>query len=542
MDGSPDRAGWASALTDAPVRPRARRALPVVLLALAGLALATAIAAVLESAIVGIADASPVYLLAVVLVGMRAGTGPAIATAVAAFLVYDVLFTEPRLSVVVSDPREWLDLLLFLSIALVIGRLVALSQERTAEAEAAAVEARTLYAISRALATAPDTAEAAADIVGRLREATRSERIWIVGEEGRPDGSAAAAEALLADSGEGPLPDGSVVTSLQRMPGDEPARWVRTHDATRRASTGSGASDRYRVALEIDGRRLGALWADRARALGLPDRSETRILALAADQIALALRRDGLRRAAMDLEAARHSEALKTALVDAVSHDLRTPLASIRATAGGLADPAVIWDDAARREAAASIDVEAQRLDRLVRGVLELSRIASGSVHPELEVHDLASLVETALERSRPSLGVRPLTVDLGEATVVVDPVLLDIVLTNLLENVTTHAPAPAALRVAIQEPFDDLVTLTVEDGGPGIPPDELATIFDRFQRGSTASRRHRSGLGIGLSVVRGLVEAMGGDVLADRSPLGGLRIRLRVQASLPAPAPKPET
>jgi two-component system sensor histidine kinase KdpD len=227
--------------------------------------------------------------------------------------------------------------------------------------------------------------------------------------------------------------------------------------------------------------------------------------------------------------------------VDAVSHDLRTPLASIRATAGGLADPAVAWDDAARRAAAASIDVEAQRLDRLVRGVLELSRIASGSVHPELEVHDLASLVEAALERSRASLGVRPLTVELGEAAVVVDPVLLDIVVTNLLENVASHAPAPAALRLAVDDLGDGFVTLVVEDGGPGIPPAELATIFDRFQRGSTASRRHRSGLGIGLSVVRGLVEAMGGDVVADRSPLGGLRISLRIQASLPAPSPEPD-
>jgi two-component system sensor histidine kinase KdpD len=513
----------------------------VVLVALAGLAVATAIAGVLESSMVGIADASPVYLLPVVLVGMRAGMRPAIATAVAAFLLYDVLFTEPRLSVVVSDPREWLDLLLFLSIALVIGRLVALSQERTAEAEAAAVEARTLFAISRSLATAADTAEAAADIVGRLRDATRSQRIWIVSEAGGAGGSAAAVEALLADTGHGPLPDGSVVTSLQRMPGDEPARWVRTHDASRRASTGSEATDRYRVVLEVDGRRLGALWAERERARGLPDRSETRVMGLAADQIALALRRDGLRRAAMDLEAARRSEALKTALVDAVSHDLRTPLASIRATAGGLADPHVAWDDAARREAAARIDVEAQRLDRLVRGVLELSRIASGSVHPELEVHDLASLVEAALERSRASLGVRPLTVELGEAAVVVDPVLLDIVVTNLLENVASHAPAPAALRLAVDDLGDGFVTLVVEDGGPGIPPAELATIFDRFQRGSTASRRHRSGLGIGLSVVRGLVEAMGGDVVADRSPLGGLRISLRIQASLPAPSPEPD-
>jgi two-component system sensor histidine kinase KdpD len=138
------------------------------------------------------------------------------------------------------------------------------------------------------------------------------------------------------------------------------------------------------------------------------------------------LRRDQAHRVATDLEVSRQGDVLKTALIDSVSHDLRTPLASIRATAGGLADPAVDWTDAARRDAAGVIDAEAARLDRLVRGILDLGRIDSGSLHPDLEPHDLRSLVEPVVERLRPVFGDRELDIDLdgADTPVVVDAVL----------------------------------------------------------------------------------------------------------------------
>ena len=148
--------------------------------------------------------------------------------------------------------------------------------------------------------------------------------------------------------------------------------------------------------------------AVRDRAAGPPGREATRILALAADQVALSLRRDELRHTAIELEVARQGEALKTALIDSVSHDLRTPLASIRATAGGLADPAVSWTDASRRDAARRIDAEAARLDGLVGGLLDLGRVASGAVHPDLEPHEPWAIIRPAVDRLRPALGERP--------------------------------------------------------------------------------------------------------------------------------------
>ena len=189
---------------------------------------------------------------------------------------------------------------------------------------------------------------------------------------------------------------------------------------------------------------LGTIVALRDRELGDPSRSETRVLALAADQVAVSLRRDQLRQAATDLEIAHQADVLKTALIDSVSHDLRTPLASIRATAGGLADPEVAWTDEARRDAASVIDTEAARLDRLVSGLLDLSKIASGGLHPDLEPHELWSVVLPVVERLRPSLGERSISVDVPESLppVLADAVLLDIVVTNLLDNVGAHSAA----------------------------------------------------------------------------------------------------
>jgi K+-sensing histidine kinase KdpD len=187
---------------------------------------------------------------------------------------------------------------------------------------------------------------------------------------------------------------------------------VRTHVQGRGSAPTTGEPPQYRARIEVDDVQLGTIIALRDRELGDPTRSETRVLALAADQVAVSLRRDQLRQAATDLEIAHQTDVLKTALIDSVSHDLRTPLASIRATAGGLADPEVAWTDDARRDAASVIDTEAARLDRLVSGLLDLSKITSGGLHPDLEPHELWSVVQPVIDRLRPSLGSRAISVD----------------------------------------------------------------------------------------------------------------------------------
>jgi two-component system sensor histidine kinase KdpD len=289
--------------------------------------------------------------------------------------------------------------------------------------------------------------------------------------------------------------------------------------------------------MEADGAVIGAVKATRARASGQPSRETTRLLALAADQLALAIRHDELRREATEAEIARQGDALKSALLDAVSHDLRTPLASIRAAAGSLSDPDMPMAEDAARSAGAAIDLEAQRLDRLVHEVLDLSRIEAGALRPDLEALDLRDVVERAVDRLRPLLGDRPVSIDVPDELPPVrsDPVLLDTIVGNLVENAGRYAPPPAPLAISAVT-GNGLIRLVVEDGGPGVPAPSLPRLFDKFYRVDRMGGGSRRGLGIGLAVVRGLAEGMGGTVEASPSPLGGLRIVVELPVAATPP------
>ncbi len=515
--------------------PTPRRPTPRIVAASVGsIFVATLLVAVLESG-TPVPDASAVYLVAVAIVGSVGGTWPAVATAVVSFIAYDVLFLEPRFSLLVVEPTDWLNLVLFLVIAVAVGRLAALGRERAAEADRRAREAIDLFDVSRLLATAGSTTEVAAQIVEKLAREARLERVWIDLEGGPRD-------RPLADTGSGPSPSPTVMLTLVRMPGSEPARWVRAHDPLgRRGPIGRDPADleTIRIKIETGGIVYGFLWAGQRSGASQPDPEATRLLSLAADQLALALRRDRLRHEATSVEIARRSDALKSALLDSVSHDLRTPLASIRATAGNLADPTLRLSPDAVRDAAETIDSEAQRLDRLVTSVLDLSRIESGALQPDLEVYDLRELAETAVARLRPSLGDRPVSIELADdlPLILVDAVLLDAVLANLLENVARHTPPGTAVAVRASRGVPDRVTLCVADDGPGVADAHLPRVFDKFYRAGGGGDGARHGMGIGLSVVRGMMEALGGSAVARRGERGGLTVELQLPVAPDPPA-----
>jgi two-component system sensor histidine kinase KdpD len=371
-------------------------------------------------------------------------------------------------------------------------------------------------------------------IVDRLEQDGELDRVW-VGLEG------GSRERILADSGAGPLPNAVIALTLVRTPGEEPARWVRSHDAHNRSAArppGSPAMSNpqgnvLRVRIETGGTTFGSVWALAPAAATVPGPEVTRLLSLAADQIALGLRRDRLRQEATAAEIARRSDSLKSALLDSVSHDLRTPLASIRATAGNLADPAIDWSPETTRRAAESIDAEALRLDRLVRSVLDLSRIESGALKPDVDVYDARELIERALDRARLLLGDRPVRLDLAEAPfLAVDAVLFDAIVTNLLDNIADHTPPGTQVEVHVTSGPPGRALVTIEDSGPGVPTDDLATVFGKFQRSRTANGS-RHGMGVGLSIVRGMAEALGGTVIARPSTrLGGLAVELDLPAA----------
>jgi two-component system sensor histidine kinase KdpD len=505
-------------LTDGELPTRARLA-RVAALATLALGASTAAIAVLNSGVGGIHASypAPVYLLAVLIVGMQYGTVPAALTSMAAFLLYDFLFVAPVYTLTIDSPDEWLNLILLLAVSVVIGRLAALQAERATEAADRAREAEALHAITGILASTRTVDEAAPVIASRLEALTAMDRVWVV------VGTANADERILADTAPSePLPAPGWQVVLQRGP-DGRGHWVRAHvmPASPRRRPRSAL---YRVRIEVAGETLGALWASRPRDRGEPGRAETRILSAAADQLGQATVRDRLTADATSAEIARQSEAVKTALLDSVSHDLRTPLSTIRATAGSMLDPSVEWSMAEQREAFESIDSEAERMGRLVRNLLDLSRIEGGALRAETEALDLSEFVGRTVERARVAAKKIVLEMEPDLPNVLVDEVFLDQVLANVIENAVRYGGPTIEVRGRANRDRS-AVELRVEDDGPGVPDRSLDLLFDKFYQVPRAAGAARRGMGIGLTVVAGMVLAMGGRVRAARSELGGLAV-----------------
>jgi two-component system sensor histidine kinase KdpD len=463
--------------------------------------------------VLGVPNPSAVYLVAVVATAIVSGTLGAVATAVASFAIYNFLFTEPRLTLSMHEPGVWLSVVLLLFVGIVVGQLAALQRSRADLARAREREARALFAVSRGLATRESIESVLPDVARELAVEAHMERVWItLGQPEAPTGT---------------------LNQLRRMPGETPAQWVRVHQPTR-GSRGPTDAQTYRVLVEAGGVTLGSVWAVRGRDAGSPTADETRLLSAAADQLGQAIAHDRLAAEAQAAEVARESDALKSALLQSVSHDLRTPLATIRAAAGTLR--ATRGASAADRESVEAIEREVEYLNRLVTNLLDLSRIEAGVLRATNEPFELDDAVGAALERLAPRLTGWRVQNDAGREVARADPVFVDAVLTNLLENEARHTPPGTTVRVSTGPALEPgFVRLTVEDDGPGVPEAALARLFGKFYR-VPGQRSSRHGTGIGLAVVQGLVVAMGGQVAARRSALGGLAIDVDLAlAEIPA-------
>jgi two-component system sensor histidine kinase KdpD len=504
----------------------------------ASLAIATLLVWALER-LLG-APTVAVYLLAVVAVGMGYGSWLAVGTAVASFLLYDFFFVQPYYTFAISAPDEWVDLLVFLIIAIAVGRLSALQLQRRREAELRGAEARAMFALSRDIATAATALEAAPILASRLVREAEMARVWI------GIGDAIPEERVVADTRAGePRPSVATRWTLQPGSADKQPGWIKVREIAIPMRGGAdGREPRLRqfrddepltvlrVPISAGGEMIGSLWATRLHGEPFPGRSHSRLMAAAADQLGQSVMRDRLAAEATAVEVARQGDALKSALLDSVSHDLRTPLAAIRAAAGNLMDPAVAMPSAEVQAVAGSIDAEAERLSRLVRNMLDLGRIEGGALHPSLQLYDLADLIEPVAERMGSVLAAGQLEVEIPVdlPAVDVDAIFVDQIVTNLLENAARYA-AGKPVRVTAKA-VGGQVWLVVDDAGPGVPAAVLPHVFERFYRAPRRrDSRSEGGSGIGLAVVKGLAESMGGSVVARPSPMGGLEVVVRLAA-----------
>jgi two-component system sensor histidine kinase KdpD len=460
-------------------------------LALAAVAGATALCFALYG-VLPLANLSLVYLIAVLWVALQRGLWPSVLAAVAAGGAYNFFFTKPRFSLDIHDPGDALSVVFFLVAAAIASPLAARVR---AQADIIAANARrtaNLYAFTRAAA-------AAGDLDGVLAlAASHAARTW----NGRA--------ALL-------LPGRAGLEPAVLVPADSPPPPRPAWDGR----PGDPAADpawRYQPLRTPAGGALGVLAVRPGDTAPEPEADP--LLASLADQMAAAIERMRLLEDVERARLAHEKERLRAALLAALSHDLRTPLVSILGAASSLVAYGGALGAGPRRELAETIQDEAERLNRFVQNLLDMTRLGAGALVPRTDWVDLADIVAGAVERARPLLAGRPVQLALAPDLPLLrlDAVLMQQVLFNLLDNAVKYAPEGPVRVCAARE--GERVRVAVEDQGPGIAEADRERVFDMFSRAAAGDHRP-AGTGLGLTICRGIVEAHGGTLVAEAGPGG---------------------
>lgn len=485
----------------------------------------------------GLVNVVLIFLLCVVGIATRWGWGPGLFASAIANLAYNFFFVPPVHTLTVQAPRNVIGLIVFLVVASTTSWLLARARAGEADARRREGETSILYELSRLIIVQPNTDATLAAVCERVRTTFDVESCAVLTRRGTELGPAAWSGRLEA----------APSTAYERRAAEdafEQAEVVFLNDPRGRRRPRIVGHTRWRdrkapvvfVPLRVAGMVVGVLQVVGRMEAQVFTNDEIRLLEAFADEAALAVDRDRLLREAGRVQALQQTDLLKSALLSAVSHDLRTPLASIKASVSSLLQTNVSWDEASRREFLTAIDEETDRLTRLVGNLLDLSRIEGGALRPEMDWYDTAELLETVVARLERSLSSHRLKLtvadDIGEMSL--DYVQVSQVLTNLIENAAHAAPAGTTIEVIAQRHGGE-VDLIVEDEGPGIPAEERQRIFDKFYRLVTAGQRG-SGSGLGLAISKGFVEAHGGTIRAEAAAAGGARFVV----TLPAPVVPP--
>ena len=451
------------------------------------------------------------YLSAVLVVAIRSETWVAVATALVAFAAFDFYFIPPFDTLEVASSGDGLALLSFAVVSVASSEAATLLRRRAQQAEYRERMATALSAFSALLLAQAGTGGLADSVrrdAARLLDATDCAILILEGQTLLPPAAGDGQEALMPD-----------------FVDIETARAVA--DGSRPPLVLDGQPRTLYLPLTVEDRRLGVLVAVGPLRECSPDQRELPATVQAVGRtLAIALDRARLTEEAAHLEALRQSNEFKTILLAAISHDLKTPIAAIKATVTGLLGAGAQWDEDSREAALRAVDDATDRLNRLVTNLLDLSRIEAGAIHPQLEWHDLHDLIGSALATAGTVLDERRISVNLPDdlPLVHVDFVLIAQVITNLLDNAARYIGKGG--RIEIHASYTDSeVIVSVWDDGPGIAPADRARVFEKFYRASGASGSRPAGAGLGLAISSGLVERHGGRIWAEQSPLGGASI-----------------
>jgi two-component system sensor histidine kinase KdpD len=449
-----------------------------------------------------------VYVLGATIAGVRFGRGPAVVAAIANVAAFDFCFVPPRFTFSVSDVQYLVTFAVMLVVTIVIANLMASVRQQTRVAGARERRTALLYAMSRELAATRGTGNMARVAVRHVAEVFQCQAVVLLPDE----------------KGRVRYPRDAPFAGSFRRADLSIAQWVADHG--RRAGLGSdtlaGAPALY-LPLGDEGHRLGvlAVLPSNRRRLLLPE--QRHLLDTFAGQIGLALERAQLAEAAESARVAAETESLRNTLLASISHDLRTPLAVIAGAGSTLARHGANLDAATRETLAQSIEDKAQEMSGLISNVLDLMRFESGQITLRRDWQTLDDLVGAALGQLEGRLKEHPVELDLSQdlPPVYVDGQLIVQVFTNLLENVAKYTPAGTRVHIAAQA-ADDLVRVTVDDEGPGLPRGDVNRLFDKFQRG--AEEGSVVGAGLGLAICRAIIRAHRGDIEGGQRPGGGAR------------------
>jgi two-component system sensor histidine kinase KdpD len=511
-----------------PVPPKSlatrQRPEPLRLVPYAGSTVAVALALGISSLIerfIGFQSISLVFLMAVLGSAIACGLLPSLFACLLSVLAYNFFFIPPLHTFAIADPENVVALFFFLLVAIVVSNLTAATRRQVVSARARAKATAELYAFSRKLAG-----------IGAL-----DDLLWATAYQ--VSSMLKLNTVLLLPDNEG----GGLALASGYPPEDvldnadmAAARWCweHNHAAGRGADTLPGGRWLF-LPLRTGSGPVGVIGIDRNDPGPLLTPDERRLLDALVDQAAVAIERVSLARGLAEARVLAETERLRAALLTSISHDLRTPLASILGTVSSLRSFADKYDATEREELLATLQDEAERLNRFVGNLLDMTRLEAGAIDLRLDLVDIAEIVGAALERAGSVLAHHRIEAEIAPDLPMVrlDAILFEQVLFNLLDNAAKYAPPGSRIDVRARRD-GDVVTIEVMDEGPGIPSGDLERIFDKFYRVQAQDRR-RAGTGLGLAICRGFVEAQGGRIEAqNRGDRSGAVLTIRI--------PVPET
>ncbi|HXY05357.1 MAG TPA: two-component system sensor histidine kinase KdpD [Burkholderiaceae bacterium] len=492
----------------------------------AGICVLTAVIASPLPSVFDLPNIVMIFLLAVVVVAVRYGRGPAVLASFLSVAEFDFFFVPPRFSFAVSDVQYLLTFAVMLTVGLIAGQLTAGLQYQARVATGRERRVRALYEMARDLSGAL-LPEQIAEICDRFLAAEFGARSLL----------------LLADDEGRVVPPPQVVALVAPAPPSVPiemgiAQWALDHgEAAGQGTDTLPASPVLYLPLKAPMRVRGLLAIEPGASARLLAPEQSRLLDTVARLIAIALERVHYVEVAQNTTLQMESERLRNSLLSAISHDLRTPLSALV----GLADSLRLTRPALSEQQGALVEnirEQAGRLRSLVENLLDMARLQAGRIALNRQWQSLEEMVGSALRTMAPTLGTRSVRVNLPAdlPLVEIDAVLMERVLSNLLENAAKFTGPDTHIDIgATAEP--GRVTVWVEDDGPGLPRGKEEEIFKKFERGHKESAT--PGVGLGLAICRAIIEAHGGNIRAENRAGGGARFLIELPCGAPPGEPE---